>query len=161
MVRKRLLRVCVWEGVGDRTETAIYWPPLLWPSALCLSRSPGLLKRSPEAQLSAGWWLSLLQLITNWSPKLYRGSLGPFRQGVAFPTTSCHRRLWSPTHQGLQLIRGSKGPLRWDFSTTSYQQLLWTPTHRGPRGPLRPGVAFPTTLVSNFNSLTSLLDWVI
>ena len=31
------------------------------------------------------------------------------------------------------------------FSTTSYQQLLWTPTHHGLPGPLRPGVAFPTT----------------
>ena len=31
------------------------------------------------------------------------------------------------------------------FSTTSYQQLLWTPTHQGLQGPLRPGLAFPTT----------------
>ena len=33
--------------------TAKYWPPLLWPSALCLSRSPGLLNRRPL-------WLSSL-----------------------------------------------------------------------------------------------------
>ena len=46
-VRKGLLNVCVWEGVGDRTETAIFWPPLLWPSALCLFRSPDA---QPEAQ---------------------------------------------------------------------------------------------------------------
>ena len=46
-VRKGLLKVCVWEGVGDRTETAIFWPPLLWPSTLCLSRSPDA---QPEAQ---------------------------------------------------------------------------------------------------------------
>ena len=25
-VRKGLLKVCVWEGAGDRTETAIFWP---------------------------------------------------------------------------------------------------------------------------------------
>ena len=25
-VRKGLLNVCMWEGVGDRTETAIFWP---------------------------------------------------------------------------------------------------------------------------------------
>ena len=37
----------MWEGVGDRTETAIFWPPLLWPSTLCLSRSPDA---QPEAQ---------------------------------------------------------------------------------------------------------------
>ena len=46
-VRKGLLKVCVWEGAGDRTETAIFWPPLLWPSTLCLSRSSDA---QPEAQ---------------------------------------------------------------------------------------------------------------
>ena len=53
---------------------------------------------SPRAQLSTRWWLSLLHLITNWSPKLHRGSRGPLQPGVAFPTTSCLQRLWSPTH---------------------------------------------------------------
>ena len=53
----------MWKGVGDRTETAIFWPPLLWPSALCLSRSPDT---QPEAH-SAGWWLSLLHLINIFS----------------------------------------------------------------------------------------------
>ena len=51
----------------------------------------------PGAHLSAEWWLSLLHLITNWSPKLHRESQGPLRPGVAFPTTSWLRRLWSPT----------------------------------------------------------------
>ena len=27
-VRKGLIKVCVWEGVGDRTETAIFWPQI-------------------------------------------------------------------------------------------------------------------------------------
>ena len=36
--------------------------PKLWPSALCLSRSPGLLKRSHGVH-SAGCWLYLLQLV--------------------------------------------------------------------------------------------------
>ena len=35
---------------------------------------------SPEAQLSAGWWLSLLHLITNWSPNTIGGPEGPFGQ---------------------------------------------------------------------------------
>ena len=51
----------------------------------------------PEAQLPARWWLSLLHLITNWSSKLHWGSRGPLQPGVAFPTTSCLRHLWSPT----------------------------------------------------------------
>ena len=56
--------------------------------------------RGPGPQLSAEWWLSLLYLISNWSPKLHRGSRGSLRPGVAFPTTSCLQRLWSPTQSG-------------------------------------------------------------
>ena len=32
-------------------RTAIFWPPLLWPSALCLFRSTGLLNRKPRGPL--------------------------------------------------------------------------------------------------------------
>ena len=46
-VRKGLLKVFVWEGAGDRTETAIFWTLLLWLSALCLSCSSDA---QPEAQ---------------------------------------------------------------------------------------------------------------
>ena len=60
--------------------TAIYWPPLLWPSALCLSRSPGLLNRRPSD--SALCWImaffsaSFLQLL--WSPNSIGVPEGPF-----------------------------------------------------------------------------------
>ena len=51
--------------------------PKLWPSALCLSRSPGLLNRRPRAH-SAGWWLSLLHLISIFSgPQLIRAQMAP------------------------------------------------------------------------------------
>ena len=56
------------------TETAIFWPPLLWPSALCLSCSPGLLNRRP------------------------RGS--DFCWVLAFSTTSYQQLLWTPTQSG-------------------------------------------------------------
>ena len=116
-VRKGLLRVLLWEGVGDRIELQ-YIDPHSYGHQRCVflilqSCSTG----RPGAQLSAGWWLSLLHLITNLSPKLHRESWGPLRPGVAFPTTSCLQRLWSPTHQG------PKSPLRRAFSTTSHQQL--------------------------------------
>ena len=129
-VRKGLLRVLLWEEVGDRTKTAIYWPPPLYPSALCLSRFPGLLNGRPGD--SAFCWM------------------------LAFSTTSCHQRV-SETIRGPEgpfgrewlslqhLISNFSGPQRRAFSTTSYQQLLWTPTHQGLQGPLRPSVAFPTT----------------
>ena len=59
---KRLFKVLWWEGVGDRTETATFWPPVLWPSALCLSRSPD---SQPEVRglsflLSAGFLYHIL-----------------------------------------------------------------------------------------------------
>ena len=69
-VRKGFLKVCVWEAAGDRTKTAKFWPPLLWPSALCLSRSPGLLNRRPRGPL---YWV------------------------MAFFTASYHQLLWTPT----------------------------------------------------------------
>ena len=46
-------------------ETEHNWnilTPKLWPSALCLSRSPGLLNRSTGVH-SVGCWLSLLHLV--------------------------------------------------------------------------------------------------
>ena len=57
-------------GSWRPNRTATYWLPLLWPSALCLSRSPGLL---------------------NWRPG------GPGLYWVlAFSTASCHQLVWSP-----------------------------------------------------------------
>ena len=38
-------------GSWRPNRTATYWPPLLWPSALCLSCSPGLLNRRPGGPL--------------------------------------------------------------------------------------------------------------
>ena len=62
-VRKGLLKVCVWEGAGDRTETSFSFS---WCST-----------GGPEAH-SAGWWLSLLHLINNFSgPQLNRGPRAP------------------------------------------------------------------------------------
>ena len=86
-VRKGLLKVCVWEGAGDRTETEIFWPPLLWPSTLFLSRSPDA---QPEALgsilLGAGFLYCILSA-TSLVPILYLGSWRPPWLGVAFPTT--------------------------------------------------------------------------
>ena len=82
--------------------TAIFWPPLLWPSTLCLSRSPGLLNRRPRGPLC---WLSLPHLISNFSgPQLIRGSKGPFGlMWLSLPYLISN-------FSGPQLIRGSKSP---------------------------------------------------
>ena len=76
----------MWEGVGDRIETSIFWPPLLWPSTLCLFRS---FDAQPEPWGPLCWVLAfftasyqhLLWTPTHQDPK-------PLRPGVAFPTTS-------------------------------------------------------------------------
>ena len=63
-------------GSWRPNRTAIFWPPLLWPSTLCLSRSPGLLNRRPRGSIC---WLSLLSLIQQllWTPT-QSGALSPF-----------------------------------------------------------------------------------
>ena len=93
-------KVCVWEGVGDRTELQ-YTDPHSYGHQRCvflvlLVCSTG----GPEAQLSAGWWLSLPQLVTNFSgPQLTWGSWRPLLPGGGFPYHTCLRLLWSPTHR--------------------------------------------------------------
>ena len=112
---KRVTQGFTVRGSWRQNRTAIYWPPLLWPSALCLSHSPGLLNRRPRGSAFC-WvlafsttschqrvskttggpkgpfsqeWLSLPHLISNFSgPQLNQGPQGSLRPGVAFPTTS-------------------------------------------------------------------------
>ena len=73
-------------GSWRPNRTAIYWPALLWPSALCLSRSPGLLNRrpgGPSSLLDAGFLYRILSptgLVskTSWFPvftELYNSSI--------------------------------------------------------------------------------------
>ena len=57
-------------------RSAIYWPSLLWPSALCLSRSPGPLNRRPRAH-SDGFLYHILSA-TSLDPNSSGGPEGPF-----------------------------------------------------------------------------------
>ena len=61
-------------GSWRPNRTAIFWPPLLWPSTLCLFRSPGPLNRRPR--VSALCWM------------------------MAFFTASYQQLLWTANHQG-------------------------------------------------------------
>ena len=80
MVWKGLLKVFVWERSGDRTETAIFWPLLLWPSTLCLSRSPDA---QPEALGSTLLGAGFLYCI------LSASSLDPNSSGPQAPSAWC------------------------------------------------------------------------
>ena len=84
----RLRKGCSKFACERELETEHNWnilTPKLWPSALCLSRSPGLLNRSPGVH-SAGWWLSLLHLISNFfGPQTTSGFPRAPSAGCGFP----------------------------------------------------------------------------
>ena len=71
---KGLLKGCVWEGVGDRTETSVFWPPNLWPSRCVF----------------------LVLLMLNCRPR------GWLCWVLASFTASYQHLLWTPTHEGLK-----------------------------------------------------------
>ena len=61
---------------------------LLWPSTLCLSRSPDAQPEVLGSTLLGTGFLYCILSATSLVPKLHRGSRGPLRPGVAFSTTS-------------------------------------------------------------------------
>ena len=105
---KRVTQCLRVRGSWRPNITAIYWPPFLWPSALCLSRSPGLLNRRPRGP--ALCWM------------------------MAFFTASYQQLLWTPTHWGSPegpfglvwlslphlLYNSSDSPTVWLLSWLSY-----------------------------------------
>ena len=82
-------------GSWRPNRTAIYWPPLLWPSALCLCRSTGLLNRRPRGPLH--WMLfSLPHLVINSSDLQLTDFLSsPSYIIVQSPTQSLEWHVWS------------------------------------------------------------------
>ena len=101
-VRKGLLRVLLWEGVGDWTKIAIYWPPLFMAVSVVsfsFSRDAQPEAQGPSSLLDDGFLYCILAL-TSLDPNSIRGLKGPLRR--AFFTTSYQQLLWTPTPQGLQ-----------------------------------------------------------
>ena len=76
-VRKRLLKVCVWEGAGDRTELK-YFDPHSYGRQRCVFLVLLMLNRRP--------W-------------------GPLCWVLAFFTASYQQPLWTLTHQGPKSLR--------------------------------------------------------
>ena len=72
------------EGVGDRTELPYIDPHSYGRQRCVFLVLQGCSTGGPGAQLSAGWWLSLLHLITNWSPRLLGAPKAP-STGSGFP----------------------------------------------------------------------------
>ena len=107
--------VLLWEGAGDWTETSIFWPPLLWPATLCLSRSPDAQPEAQRPTLLGDGFLYCILSATSLDPNSIGGS-EPLRPGVAFLTTLVYNSVYSSN---------------------------WNPS--GAPRPLRPNVALPTT----------------
>ena len=74
-------------GSWRPNRTEIFWPPLLRPSTLCLSRFPDAQPEALGSTLLGAVFLYCILSATSLVPKLHRGSQGPPRSGVAFPTT--------------------------------------------------------------------------
>ena len=90
-VRKGLLRVLLRDGVGDRTETAIFWP-YSYGHQRCVFLVLLMLNRRPGGSLC---WLSLLHLSNFSGPQLIRALRAPLRR--AFSTTTCLLTRQTPT----------------------------------------------------------------
>ena len=82
-VRKGLLKVCMWEGAGDRTERK-YFDPHSYGRHVVSFLFSWCSTGGPEAH-SAGWWLPLLHLISNFSgPQTPSGFPGAPSAGCGF-----------------------------------------------------------------------------
>ena len=102
-----IYNVCMGEGAGDRTELQYFDPALLWPSTLCLSRSPGLLNRRPRGSLC-------------WVMAFFTAS---YQQLLWTPTASYQQLLWTPTQSAFPttLVYNSVRSLTvWLLSWLSY-----------------------------------------
>ena len=122
----------MWEGAGDRTELQYFDPHSYGRQRCVFLVLQGCSTGGPGAH-SAGWWPSLLHLISNFSgPQLIRGSKGPF--GLA---------LLSLPH--LVSITPTVTP---------------TLTHQGPKGSF--GLAWLSLphLISNLSPTVWLLSWL-
>ena len=120
---KRLFKVLLWEGVGDQTELQYIDPHSYGRQRCVFLVLQGCSTRGPGAQLSAGWWLSLLHLITNFSgPQLIRALRAPFA-GLSLPHLISN-------FSGYQLTRGPRAPSAWcgfPYHISSLSPTVWLP----------------------------------
>ena len=95
----------MWEGVGDRTKTATYWPPN-----------------------SSGY--HSLSFLFSWAAQPW--AWGPSLSGTCFSFQHLLSN-WSEALNSNCSIRGPEGPLCWVLvlSTASYLQLTWTSCRQG------------------------------
>ena len=90
---KRVTQGFTVRGSLRPNRTAIYWPPLLWPSALCLSRSPGLLNRRPRGPALC-WMMAFF--IASYHQLVSKTPSGVFPYHILSPTSLIPNSIWLP-----------------------------------------------------------------
>ena len=121
---KRVTQGFTVRGSWKPNRTAIYCPPHSYSRQRCVFLvlqccSTG----GPGAQLSTGWWLSLLHLITNWSPNTIGGGFPYHILSLTslIPNSSGASRAPSAGLSLPHLISNFSGPQLTDFlSSQSY-----------------------------------------
>ena len=119
-VRKGLLKVCVWEGVGDEQKLQYFDRHSYGRQRCVFLVLQGCSTGGPEVH-STEWWLSLLHLISNFSaPQLNRGPRAP-SAWCGFPY---HISSITPSPTGTH--QGPQGPfgLMWLY----LKHLVWSLT---------------------------------
>ena len=117
-------------------RTAIYWPPSLMAVSVVSFSFSWCSTGSQEAQLSAGWWLSLLHLISNFS-----GPEGPF--GLVWLSLShlVSYSNWSLSSQSYIIV---KHPLNlWNGMFDRHQVEITVMQFRGHSLPVHQSMSAP------------------
>ena len=91
-------------GSWRPNRTEIFWPPLLWPSTLCLSCSPDAQPAALGSTLLGAGFLYCILSATSLVPKLHRGSRGHLRPGVAVSTTLLYNSISNSTATATWLL---------------------------------------------------------
>ena len=155
-------------GSWTRTELQYIDPQLLWPSALCLSRSPDA---QPEAR-DPFFWFSLLHLFHQlvWSSNSIGGPEGSFCWVVAFPTTSFSPTRLTPTHWlpiSTELYNSLIAPLNrplnlWDGMFDRHQEEITVMQFTGHSLPVHQSMSVPWDFftLSHFVSQARLRDFL-
>ena len=81
---KRLFKVCVWDGAGDRTELKYFDPPTLMAVNVVSFSFSRCSTGSPGPTLLGDGFLYCILSATSLVPKLHQGSRGPLRPDVVF-----------------------------------------------------------------------------
>ena len=139
----------MWEGVGDRTKTAIYWPHS-YGHQRCVFLVLLMLNRRPGGSAFC-WVLAFSTTSCHQRVSKTTGGLeGPLGRVGAFPTTSYQQLLWTPTDRlpALAELYNSSRPLNrplnlWNGMFDRHQAEIAVMQFRGHSLPMHQSMSVP------------------